>query len=239
MALPRSGKRAVILVVDASLCVLTTWLAYYLRLGEFPPSGGQLFPPWLMAAAVSVLLAIPIFVKCGLYRAIIRYSGLPAMMAIARAMLLYGVMFAAIFTFYGVQGVPRTVGLIQPLLLFVLVGASRAAARVWLGGLYQNRIKQSALPQVLIYGAGSAGRQLASAMSNSHEMRVVGFLDDDDRLHGHVLNGLPIHNPVDLAELLTEVPVTDLLLAMPSASRQRRNDILAGLAAGIAGHTHP
>ena len=230
LALPRSGKRAVILVVDASLCVLTTWLAYYLRLGEFPPSGGQLFPPWLMAAAVSVLLAIPIFVKCGLYRAIIRYSGLPAMMAIARAMLLYGVMFAATFTFYGVQGVPRTVGLIQPLLLFVLVGASRAAARVWLGGLYQNRIKQSALPQVLIYGAGSAGRQLASAMANSHEMRVVGFLDDDDRLHGHVLNGLPIHNPVDLAELLTEVPVTDLLLAMPSASRQRRNDILAGLA---------
>ena len=61
-------------------------------------------------------------------------------------------------------------------------------------------------------------------------MRVVGFLDDDDRLHGHVLNGLPIHNPEDLAELLTEVPVTDLLLAMPSASRQRRNDILAGLA---------
>ncbi len=230
LALPRSGKRAIILVVDTGLCLLSTWLAFYLRLGEFQSWTGQFFSPWLLAAAVSVVMAIPIFVKSGLYRAIIRYSGLPAMMAISRAMLLYGVMFAAVFTFFGVRGVPRTVGLIQPLLLFVLVGASRAAARVWLGGLYQNRIKQASLPQVLIYGAGSAGRQLASAMANSHEMRVVGFLDDDDRLHGHVLNGLPIHNPEDLAELLTEVPVTDLLLALPSASRQRRNDILARLA---------
>ena len=140
LALPRSGKRAIILVVDSGLCVLSTWLAFYLRLGEFVPWTGDRLPPWLLAAGVSVLAAIPIFVKSGLYRAIIRYSGLPAMMAISRAMLLYGVMFAAVFTFYGVQGVPRTVGLIQPLLLFVLVGASRAAARVWLGGLYQNNL---------------------------------------------------------------------------------------------------
>ena len=216
-----------------ALCVLSVWLAFYLRLGEFFSLVGQpmslVFSPVLIAALVSVLLAIPIFVTSGLYRAIFRYSGLPAMMAMARAMLLYGVMFAAVFTFYGVQGVPRTVGLIQPLLLLVLVGASRAAARVWLGGLYQNQIKKSALPQLLIYGAGSAGRQLASAMVNSHEMRVVGFLDDDDRLHGHVLNGLPIHNPADLSELLLDVPVTDVLLALPSVSRQRRNAILAAL----------
>ena len=233
LALSRPAKRALVMVADAALCVLSVWLAFYLRLGEFYPLAGQplslVFSPVLIAALVSVLLAIPIFVTSGLYRAIFRYSGLPAMMAMARAMLLYGVMFAAMFTFYGVQGVPRTVGLIQPLLLLVLVGASRAAARVWLGGLYQNQIKKSTLPQVLIYGAGSAGRQLASAMTNSNEMRVVGFLDNDDRLHGHVLNGLPIHNPADLAELLLNVPVTDVLLALPSVSRQRRNAILAAL----------
>ncbi|WP_297727395.1 nucleoside-diphosphate sugar epimerase/dehydratase [Limnohabitans sp. Rim8] len=233
LALPPPAKRALVAVADTALCVLSVWLAFYLRLGEFSSLAGQpfslVFSPVLATALVSVLLAIPIFVRSGLYRAIFRYSGLSAMMALARAMLLYGMMFAAVFTFYGVQGVPRTVGLIQPLLLLVLVGASRAAARVWLGGLYQNQIKKSALPQVLIYGAGSAGRQLASAMTHGHEMRVVGFLDDDDRLHGHVLNGLPIHNPADLAELLLDVPVTDVLLALPSVSRQRRNDILAAL----------
>ncbi len=154
LALPRPAKRALVAVADTALCVLSVWLAFYLRLGEFSSLAGQpfslVFSPVLETALVSVLLAIPIFVRSGLYRAIFRYSGLPAMMALARAMLLYGMMFAAVFTFYGVQGVPRTVGLIQPLLLLVLVGASRAAARIWLGGLYQNQIKKSALPQVLI-----------------------------------------------------------------------------------------
>jgi FlaA1/EpsC-like NDP-sugar epimerase len=225
LALPRPAKRAIVLTVDGGLCVLTVWLAFYLRLGEFQALSSALLWP----AGASVALAIPIFVTSGLYRAIFRYSGLPAMVAVARAMMLYGVLFAAVFTFIGVPGVPRTVGLIQPLLLLVFVGSARAIARIWLGGLYQNQLKQSAVPQVLIYGAGSAGRQLAAAMGNSHEMRVVGFLDDDDRLHGHVLNGLPIYNPGDLAEVLPQVPVTDVLLALPSVSRQRRNEILASL----------
>jgi FlaA1/EpsC-like NDP-sugar epimerase len=151
---------------------------------------------------------------------------MPAMMSIVRAMLIYGVCFSAIFTFMGMQGVPRTIGLIQPIVVFILMGASRAAARIWLGGLYQLEIKKSSLPKVLIYGAGSAGRQLASGIASSHEMRVVGFLDDDDRLHEHVLNGLHIYNPADLEEIANQKGVTDVLLAMPSASRERRNQIL-------------
>lgn len=225
LAISRPTKRVLVVVVDACLCVLTVWLTFYLRLGVFQPVAGA----HVWAVLVSILLALPIFIISGLYRAIFRYSGLPAMVAVVRAMLLYGVLFAAVFTFYGVDGVPRTVGLIQPLLLLVFVGASRAAARVWLGGLYHQQLRKSTLPQVLIYGAGSAGRQLASAMANSHEVRVVGFLDDDDRLHGHLLNGLAIYNPADLGEVLVEIPVTDVLLALPSVSRLRRNEILSSL----------
>jgi FlaA1/EpsC-like NDP-sugar epimerase len=225
LALPRPVKRGMVLALDAALCVLTVWLAFYLRSGVWVSLAG----PAIVAVVASVVLALPVFITSGLYRAIFRYSGLPAMVAVARAMVLYGIAFAAIFTFWGVEGVPRTVGLIQPMLLLLLVGASRAAARVWLGGLYHQQLRKAALPQALIYGAGSAGRQLASAMANSPEIRVVGFLDDDDRLHGHVLNGLPIHNPGDLTEILSVSPITDVLLALPSVSRQRRNDILNNL----------
>jgi len=225
LAMSRPLKRGFVLLVDISICVLAVWFSYYLRLTEFVALSG----PVLMPVAVSILLAIPIFIASGLYRSIFRYSGLPAMGAMARAMLLYGVFFASLFTFYGFQGVPRTIGLIQPLLMLILVGASRAFARVWLGGLYLSQINKSKLPQVLIYGAGSAGRQLASGMENSFEMRVVGFLDDDDRLHGNVLNGLPIFNPADLDEVLVEMAVTDVLLALPSVSRQRRHEILQSL----------
>ena len=225
LALSRPFKRGMVLALDVVLCVLAVWLAFYLRLGHYVSLSG----PAVWLALVSVAVALPIFVTSGLYRAIFRYSGMPAMLALARAMLLYGLVFAAVFTFWGVDGVPRTVGLIQPVLLLLLVGASRAAARVWLGGLYHQQLRKASLPQALLYGAGNAGRQLASAMAHSNEIRVVGFLDDDDRLHGHVLNGLPIHNPANLAEILSVSPITDVLLALPSVSRQRRNDILNAL----------
>jgi FlaA1/EpsC-like NDP-sugar epimerase len=222
LALPRVGKRLIVLGLDAGLCVLTVWLAFYLRLGEFIVLSGDA----LWAAIASVALALPVFIVFGLYRAIFRYSGWPALMAVTRAVTVYGLLYAAIFTAISLQGVPRTVGLIQPLLLLLAVGASRAFASYWLGGLYRNQLKSVSLPKVLVYGAGTAGRQLALAMSNSHEMRVMGFLDDDDRLHGHVLHGLPIYSPDDLLGLVESLGVSDVLLALPSIGRERRNKIL-------------
>jgi FlaA1/EpsC-like NDP-sugar epimerase len=222
LALPRSVKRSVALAVDVSLCVLTVWLAFYLRLGEFVhmTDGAE----WAVAASLG--LALPLFVVSGLYRAIFRYSGWPALLAVARAVFIYGLLYAAIFTAISVPGVPRTIGIIQPILLLLLVGVSRLLARFWLGDEYQRLLKHAALRKVLIYGAGDVGRQLASAMTNSHELQVAGFLDDDDRLHGHVLNGLAIYNPDDLVNLVSTLNISDVLLAMPNISRRRRNEIL-------------
>ena len=227
LALPRAVKRLIVLLVDASLCVIAVSLAFYLRVGEWVslsnhPEFKTMTPVW-----VSLVLAVPVFVAFGLYRAIFRYSGWPALVTVGKAVGLYGLMFMAIFTLVGVPGVPRTVGLIQPLLVLFLVGASRALARYWLGGLYLSQLKMGTLPKVLIYGAGSAGRQLANALANSYEMRVVGYLDDDDRLHGHVLNGLAIYSPQDLPGLVVSLGISDVLLALPTANRKRRNEILA------------
>lgn len=229
LALPRTLKRFLALGMDASLCVLTVWLAFYLRLGEWVRllSDAQWMPVWAIFG--SLALALPIFVISGLYRAIFRYAGWQALMTVTRAILVYTLMYAAVFTAIGVPGVPRTVGLIQPILLLLAVGASRALTRYWLGDMYQGIVGHMNLPKVLIYGAGSAGRQLAAALANSHEMRVVGYLDDDTRLQGGVMNGLTIHAPVDLPGLVESLPVRDVLLAIPSASRQRRNEILQQL----------
>ena len=236
LALPRWAKRFVVLALDTALCVLTVWLAYYLRLGVFVALSGNAF--W--AVVTSIGIALPVFIVSGLYRAIFRYSGWPALLAVARAITIYGLLYASVFTAIGIQDVPRTVGIIQPILLLIFAGASRALARVWLGDRYQNILKHASRSKVLIYGAGKTGRQLVAAMANSHEMQVVGFLDDDDRLHGHVLNGQPIYNPVDLANLVSTLSISDVLLAMPNLGRKRRNEILAQIrTARVAVRTLP
>jgi FlaA1/EpsC-like NDP-sugar epimerase len=106
------------------------------------------------------------------------------------------------------------------------VALSRAFVRYWLGGVYQGILNRESLPRVLIYGAGSAGRQLAAALKTSAQLVVVGLLDDDDRLHGQVLNGLKIYNPSTMVALVAKLRVTQVFLAMPSTSRARRNQIL-------------
>jgi FlaA1/EpsC-like NDP-sugar epimerase len=221
LGMPRGVKRLVVVAVDVAFCWCSVWLAFDLRIEAWMPFNANM----AFASAASIAIAVPLFVAFGLYRAIFRYAGIDALYAIFKSLAIYAFVFVSIFTLVGVTGVPRTVGIIQPTLLAVFVLMSRVIARYWLGGLYRRMSKADAR-RLLIYGAGSAGRQLASALANSAELRPVGYLDDDDRLHGQTLNGLKIYNPSRLEELVIKLNVHDVLLAMPSASRTRRNEVL-------------
>ena len=227
LAWPRRLKQALVWLLDMFLCAFTVWAAVALR--------QEAWVPWsfdLMALSLaSMVLVLPLFVRFGLYRAIFRYAGFGAVVSIGRALLVYSVLFAGLVAFLGVPGVPRSVGLIQPLMLLVLVVASRSLARWWLGGLRRNEAGGKSQERVLIYGAGSAGRQLAGVLESCADLRVVGFMDDDSRLHGHVLNGVRIYGFRDLPDLIRKERVSLVLLAMPSAKRSRRTEILECLRA--------
>lgn len=225
LALPRPVKRTIVLFADAFLCAFSVHLAYYLRTNDWPDVFGAAFYPTI----TSVVLAIPFFIVFGLYRAIFRYAGNAAILAIARAVAVYALPFAVIYTWVGIAGVPRTIGLIQPILLFVLVAASRALAGGWLGQTYRNAVAEQDKPRVLIYGAGSSGRQVASALQVSGQVRAIGFLDDDRTLWKATINGLRVYAPDDLDRLVTRHGVTDVLLAINKATRTRRNAIIAQL----------
>jgi FlaA1/EpsC-like NDP-sugar epimerase len=220
LEMPRTAKRIIALTIDASICILTVWLALYLRLGVWPDVGGY---RWI-AVALS-LTALPVFWAFGFYRAIFRYLGFDALVTVARACTVYGLFYAGVFTFLEVFEVPRTLGIIQPILLFIFVASSRAFARSLFAGLVPGAHDR----RVLIYGAGSSGRQLASGIGNSGEMRVVGFIDDDPTLKGSVLNGRRIYAPSQLKIVVPRSGITDILLAMPSASRKQRAAIIESL----------
>ena len=226
LQLPRPIKRLIVLLVDSAICLLSVYFSFYLRVGEWVPIFSQSGWKPLLALETSILFSLPLFLAFGLYREIFRYSGWFALLTLLRAMCLYAFIFAVIFTVIGIEGVPRTVGLIQPIVLVMLVGASRAFASYWLSNSYRKQLKLSAVPHVLIYGAGDAGRQLMGALSHSYEMQVVGFLDDDPKLQGSTLGGRRIYSPERLIELTASLDVSEVLLAIPSASRFRRNQII-------------
>lgn len=225
LGLPRAAKRAIAVFVDAVLCLLSVAAAFSLRLD------GWVAPTLLQSTsyAASVLIAIPIFVSMGLYRAIFRHAGRGAMYTVFKACMFYGSIYAAVFTLIRVPEVPRSIGILQPILFGVGVAATRLLAHYLLGGDYQAQLRSKARRRVLIFGAGAAGRQLATALSSSFEMDLVGYVDDDRRLHGHVLNGKRVHAASGLCELIERLEINDLLLAMPSAPRSRRAEIVDSL----------
>jgi len=223
--LPRFAKQIVAIIVDLSLCVLSTWFAFYLRLDQFISIQGVA----LTAVIVSVALALPIFWLLGLYRTIFRYSGLSIMFSVSISLLVYGFLYFSVFGVYGVAGIPRSIGILQPMLLFFAIVSSRLFVKYIFSGNYLFKEKSQFLKKALVYGAGSAGRQLASDLANSNELKVVGFLDDDDRLHGQVLQGQEIYPSLKITDLIKSKEVQLILLALPSISRSRRNEILKNL----------
>ena len=219
---PRSLKRLVVMTLDVTMSVFATWLAFTLRL-DTPhwPEGAQW---WVYALAPA--LAAPVFVRFGLYRAIFRYTGQAALVTTAKAVAVYGGLLFGILLWLRWPGVPRSLGVLQPLLLLLMVGASRALARFWLARLEG---RHTASGRLLIFGAGTAGAQTAAALGVSSAFELLGFIDEDQRKVGRSINGVPVFSPAEVSDLITHRGVTDILLALPSASRERRNHILQSL----------
>jgi FlaA1/EpsC-like NDP-sugar epimerase len=220
--------------LDASLSAVACYLSVLLGLGFLP----ALDAPFALMIGVSIALALPLFRALGLYREVFSQTGVRAIVAIGRASTLYTLPFAVVFTFISPWGIPRAVGLIQPILLFVAVATSRVFARYWLNA--PSSACLSAMRRVLIYGAGSAGRQLAGAIAQSLDMEVVGFVDDSPALIGSVIDGCRIHAPSDLPRAVQRLRAHEILVAIPSAAPDRRKAIIADACrAGVRVRTLP
>ena len=219
--LPRYAKKIVAIIIDLVLCIFCTWLAFYLRLEEFI----RLNDITSLAVFISIILAIPIFWFHGLYRTIIRFGGSSLILNVAIAVLVYGLIYFSIIGIIGIQGVPRSIGIIQPLLLFFGIVSSRLLIKYLYSINYSFKNLKNK-KNVLIYGAGNAGRQLLISLENNTEMRAAGFLDDNKQFHNLTILGQIVFDPKKMAELIKSNDIDLVLLALPSISRKRRNEII-------------
>jgi FlaA1/EpsC-like NDP-sugar epimerase len=205
---------------DAVIIIFTLLFSFYIRLGYWYFPEDDLL--WIILTAP--VIAIPIFFRFSLYNAVIRYIGFNALSSIAQAVALYALLWGVISFMVAVEGLPRSVILINCLLGIVLIGGSRIIAR-WIFSEYVDLENNNAI----IYGAGSAGRQLANALSQAMEYKPIAFIDDSKELNKQFINGLRVYSSDSIESLITKHNVKEVLLALPSESRKRRNEIINAL----------
>jgi FlaA1/EpsC-like NDP-sugar epimerase len=223
---PRFIKRGMVIFCDFLSCGLSVWLAFGLRLDQWGYIQGQQWVVFLAAISFS----FPLFVLFGLYRAIFRYVGTVAFVSIIRVFAIYTGFFFGVFSLYGVDGIPRSIGVIQPMILFIGIGISRYFVRYWLGDTNNTqRVLHQPQSIALIYGAGSAGRQLATTLTSNKDTLVKGFIDDDPHLQQSTINGIFVYPNAGLEDLICRLKITDVFLAIPTATQGRRSEIIASL----------
>ncbi|MBE7373012.1 polysaccharide biosynthesis protein [Pseudomonas lopnurensis] len=231
--LPRQQKRLLQVVADVLLVWLALWLAFFVRLGDarfVEPFGGH---AWLFG--VAPLLSIPFFIRFGMYRAVMRYLGNDALMAIAKAVTLSALLLslAVYWRTDAPKLIPRSMVFNYWWLSLMLIGGLRLLMRQYFMGDWFSPVsftklkgKEAGLPRVAVYGAGAAGNQLVAALRMGRAMRPVAFIDDDPNLQNRSIAGLRVYSAKHITQMVEETGAGEILLAIPSASRGRRREIL-------------
>lgn len=218
--LSRFNKRLISLIIDVVFIVLAFYAAYWTRIGGIEPLNINTSQYVLVG---TVLLTTFSFMKLGLYRAVLRYLTFHALAVVSLGTLISAIS-VAVLAFYFDAPVPRSVPIIYGAFLCLLCGGSRLIVRVLV-----SQTNGKGMKKVLIYGAGAAGRQLALALRSSETHKVVGFIDEDKTLYNTIIMGLKVKGIIGADKIIEKHSVSQILLAVPSASRARRKEVLDSL----------
>nr|WP_162208468.1 nucleoside-diphosphate sugar epimerase/dehydratase [Pseudomonas helleri] len=242
LRLSRRQKRAIQVITDTALVWLALWLAFVVRLGIDDMINPVTAHVWLFVAAP--LVAIPLFIRFGMYRAVMRYFGNDALIAIIKAVSLSALILAVVVYWYSNHDnvVPRSIIFNYWWLSLIMLGGLRLAMRQYFLGDWFAAAqhvpftsRDDGLPRVAIYGAGAAGNQLVAALRMGRLMRPVAFIDDDDSIADRIISGLQVFKAENIQQMIDRTGAQELLLAIPSSSRARRREIL-GLLEGFPLH---
>lgn len=229
LSMPRRWKRLLQVATDILLVWLSLWLAFVVRLGTDDMIDVFGEHAWLFITAP--VIAIPLFIRFGMYRAVMRYLGNDALIAIAKAVTISALVLSLVVYWYrgAPAPVPRSLVFNYWWLSMLLIGGLRLAMRQYFMGDWYSAVqsvpflnRQDGLPRVAIYGAGAAGNQLVAALRLGRAMRPVAFIDDDKQIANRVIAGLRVYTAKHIRQMIDETGAQEVLLAIPSATRARR-----------------
>lgn len=241
IALPGSYKRSILILFDGLMLIFALWVSFSLRLEHWYWPNGGVNNPIMMLILFAPFVAVPVFIRFGLYRTIIRYLSIKAFSSIFKAVTIYAAIWGLLAFLIGVQGLPRSVVLINAMVALFIICGSRVLAQFFLSKAENvKRIKKHRFDfdtgfikhrrsRVVIFGAGESGRQLAVGLGQSYECVLVAFVDDDIKLQGRELMGVPVLSQLQLVEFVNQHQVDSILLAIPSISQNQRSLIIEGL----------
>lgn len=236
LSLPRRHKRILQVLTDISLVWGALWMAFVVRLGVDELVNPFTQHVWLFVSAPVV--AIPLFVRFGMYRAVMRYFGNDALIAIIKAVTLSSLILGVVVYWYSNHQnvVPRSIIFNYWWLSLIMIGGLRLAMRQYFMGDWFSAAqhvpftsRDDGLPKVAIYGAGAAGNQLVTALRMGRVMRPVAFIDDDSGIADRVISGLQVYKPKHIQQMIDNTGAQEILLAIPSSNRGRRREILGFL----------
>ncbi|EGQ7993254.1 polysaccharide biosynthesis protein [Vibrio vulnificus] len=219
-SLPRVHKRLISLAIDTLLITFSFFMAIWVRHGEVAVSVSV--ETWLTLAG-TVVVTLVTFTKLGLYRAVLRYLTFHALTVVVLGALISALSITTFSYFFNAE-VPRTVPVIYMTFLALLCGGARMMVRSLI-----VQASRKGCERVLIYGAGSTGRQLAIALRNAETYQVKGFIDNDPFLENTIIQGLTVHSSQQISRLVEKQEIEKILLAMPRATRSERKAIIDGL----------
>ena len=225
LLLPRNIKKLIVFIIDISLCIIAIWLSLLLRLGEFVYFSSYTY--W--SIVLSFLIIVPLFVFSGMYQMIFRYYGWSIFWKVFKVMTIYFIIYVTVITMIGINGIPRSLGILQPIILFFLILGSRFLGPLLLDSFDKKFNNFDYKKNILIYGAGDAGRQVAKILSNNSYQKVVGYVDDNQNLHNQFLEGLRIIEPDYIADFIIKKNIKLVLIAIPSISSFHKKKIIDSL----------
>ncbi|POF39753.1 hypothetical protein B0D71_23955 [Pseudomonas laurylsulfativorans] len=236
LSLPRRHKRILQVLTDISLVWFALWMAFVVRLGLDELVNPFTQHVWLFVSAP--VIAIPLFIRFGMYRAVMRYFGNDALIAIIKAVTLSSLILGVVVYWYSNHQnvVPRSIIFNYWWLSLIMIGGLRLAMRQYFMGDWFSAAqhvpftsRDDGLPKVAIYGAGAAGNQLVAALRMGRVMRPVAFIDDDCGIADRVISGLQVYKPKHIQQMIDNTGAQEILLAIPSSNRGRRREILGFL----------